>query len=57
MLKRSVYFCALVSTCYIVEFFPHVCASWEQVTVSMDDTIVLHGGGDKKQIEERFADR
>lgn len=24
-----------------------------QVTVSLDDTIILHGGGDKKQIEER----
>lgn len=25
----------------------------DQVTVSLDDTIILHGGGDKKQIEER----
>lgn len=24
-----------------------------QVTISMDDTIVLNGGGDKKLIEER----
>lgn len=26
---------------------------FEQVTVSLDDTLVLHGGGDKKLIEER----
>jgi len=25
----------------------------QQVTVTVDDTIVLHGGGDKKAIEER----
>lgn len=25
----------------------------KKVTVSLDDTIILHGGGDKKQIEER----
>lgn len=25
----------------------------EQVTVSVDDTLILHGGGDKKLIEER----
>jgi len=25
----------------------------QQVTVTIDDTIVLHGGGDKKAIEER----
>lgn len=25
----------------------------EQVTISLDDTIILHGGGDKKMIEER----
>jgi hypothetical protein len=25
----------------------------QQITVSIDDTIVLHGGGDKKFIEER----
>ena len=25
----------------------------EQVTVSLDDTLILHGGGDKKLIEER----
>lgn len=24
-----------------------------QVTVSLDDTIILHGGGEKKLIEER----
>ncbi|KAL2243232.1 UNVERIFIED_CONTAM: Chaperonin CPN60-like 2, mitochondrial [Sesamum indicum] len=27
--------------------------SLEQVTVSLDDTLILHGGGDKKFIEER----
>lgn len=27
--------------------------TFEQVTVSLDDTLVLHGGGDKKLIEER----
>lgn len=31
----------------------HVLISLEQVTVSVDDTIVIHGGGDKKLIEER----
>jgi len=25
----------------------------KQVTVTIDDTIILHGGGDKKAIEER----
>lgn len=30
-----------------------VKVSLEQVTVSLDDTLILHGGGDKKQIEER----
>lgn len=25
----------------------------QQVTITIDDTIILHGGGDKKVIEER----
>lgn len=31
----------------------HNIHNFEQVTVSLDDTLVLHGGGDKKLIEER----
>lgn len=31
----------------------HMLGTAKKVIVSLDDTIVLHGGGDKKQIEER----
>lgn len=31
----------------------NILGSAKKVTVSLDDTIILHGGGDKKQIEER----
>ncbi|CAN1785785.1 Chaperonin CPN60-like 2, mitochondrial [Linum perenne] len=35
------------------KFQPEMFGSAKKVTVSLDDTIILHGGGDKKLIEER----
>ncbi|KAI4355508.1 hypothetical protein L6164_004272 [Bauhinia variegata] len=32
---------------------PELLGSAKKVTISLDDTIILHGGGDKKLIEER----
>ncbi|CAI0392241.1 unnamed protein product [Linum tenue] len=35
------------------KFQPEMFGSAKKITVSLDDSIIMHGGGDKKEIEER----
>ncbi len=42
-----------VSRSVILSTFVCVCVSSLQITVTKDDTIILHGGGDKADITER----
>lgn len=51
--KVSVILPGFVCTCMDVFEVLKQLILLEQVTISLDDTIILHGGGDKKMIEER----